>query len=69
MPRKKAETKSKMLLITWKHSAIGRPQEQRNTIKAIGLKKLHQTVSRPDNPAMRGMIKAVEHLVEVKEEA
>jgi len=68
MPRKKVET-AKLISITWKHSAIGRVKVQRDTIKALGLKKLNQTVSKVDNPAIRGMIKKVSHLVEVKEEA
>lgn len=69
MPRKKAETKTKMITVTWKHSAIGRTQVQKDTIKAMGFKWLNQSLLKADNPAMRGMIKAVEHLVEVKEEA
>jgi large subunit ribosomal protein L30 len=69
MPRKKAETKPKMLTVTWKHSAIGRAKVQKDTIAAIGFKWLNQSLQKADNPAMRGMIKKVEHLVEVKEEA
>ncbi len=65
MPRKKKEEKT--IEITWKHSAIGRTQVQKDTIKALGFKKLNQTIEKPDNPAIRGMIKSVEHLVEVKE--
>lgn len=65
MPKKKTEAGS--LAITWKHSAIGRVKDQKDTIKALGFTKLHQTVIKPDNPAIRGMIRAVEHLVEVKE--
>jgi len=65
MPRKKSNEKT--IQITWKHSAIGRSQVQKETIKALGLKKLNQTIEKPDNPAIRGMIKSVEHLVEVKE--
>lgn len=67
MPRKKVQSKQKMLSITWKQSAIGRTQVQKDTIKALGLKKLNQTITKSDNPAIRGMIKAVEHLVEVTE--
>ncbi len=69
MPRKKAEAKPKSITIIWKHSAIGRTQVQKDTIKAIGFTKLNQTLVKADNPALRGMIKKVEHLVEVKEEA
>ncbi|EFQ24043.1 50S ribosomal protein L30 [Aminomonas paucivorans] len=52
------------LTITWKHSAIGRPDRQGLTIRALGLRKLHQTVTHEDTPQIRGMIRAVEHLVE-----
>ena len=69
MPKKKVESKTKMVTVTWKHSAIGRAQVQKDTIKAMGFKWLNQSLLKADNPAMRGMIKAVEHLVEVKEEA
>jgi large subunit ribosomal protein L30 len=68
MPKaKKADSKAKTLSITWKTSAIGRNRIQGDTIQALGLKKLNQTVSKVDNPAIRGMIKKVEHLVEVNE--
>ncbi len=68
MPKaKKADSKAKILSITWKISAIGRNKTQRATIKALGLKKLNQTVDKIDNPAIRGMVKKVAHLVQVKE--
>lgn len=50
--------------ITWKKSAIGYPRPQKRTIKALGLKKLNQTVIQEDVPAIRGMIEKVRHLVE-----
>ncbi|MFD1708094.1 50S ribosomal protein L30 [Siminovitchia sediminis] len=56
------------LAVTLKRSLIGRTQDQRDTVKALGLRKLHQTVEHDDNPAIRGMIKKVSHLVEVKEQ-
>ncbi|WP_028988528.1 50S ribosomal protein L30 [Thermicanus aegyptius] len=55
------------LEITLKRSLIGRPEKQRITVKTLGLKKVNQTVVHEDNPAIRGMIKKVSHLVEVKE--
>jgi large subunit ribosomal protein L30 len=67
MPKKKVQSKQKMISVTWKQSAIGRTQVQKDTIKALGFKRLNQTISKVDNPAIRGMVKAVEHLVEVKE--
>lgn len=56
------------LAVTLKRSLIGRTQSQRDTVKALGLRKLHQTVEHDDNPAIRGMVKKVSHLVEVKEQ-
>jgi large subunit ribosomal protein L30 len=55
------------LQITLTRSVIGRPQDQRETVIALGLRKLHQTVEKQDNAAMRGMINKVSHLVTVKE--
>jgi large subunit ribosomal protein L30 len=65
--KKSSGNDAKKLAITWKASAIGRTQVQKNTVKALGLKKLNQTVIQPDNPAIRGMIKKVIHLLDVKD--
>ncbi|MRX72527.1 50S ribosomal protein L30 [Bacillus lacus] len=56
------------LAITLTRSVIGRPEGQRTTVKTLGLKKMHQTVVHEDNPAIRGMINKVAHLVTVKEQ-
>ena len=53
------------ILITWKKSAIGYHRSQKDTIKKLGFKRLHQTVEHDDNPAIRGMISKVAHLIEV----
>jgi large subunit ribosomal protein L30 len=55
------------LEITLTRSLIGRPQDQRETVKALGLKKMNQTVEHADNAAIRGMINKVSHLVSVNE--
>ena len=47
-------------------SPIGYEKSQRATLRALGLRKLHQTVEKEDTPAIRGMITAVSHLVDVK---
>jgi large subunit ribosomal protein L30 len=47
---------------------IGRPEDQRVTVNTLGLRKMHQTVVQEDNPAIRGMITKVAHLVTVKEQ-
>ncbi len=53
--------------ITLTKSPIGRKPEQRKTVVALGLSKLHSSVVRGDNSAVRGMIKAVSHLVTVED--
>ena len=57
---------SKTITVTWVKSAIGYSIRQKRTIAALGFGKLGQTVTRPDNPQVRGMIEAVKHLVQVK---
>ena len=55
------------LRIKWVKSAIGYSKDQKATIRALGLHKLQQSVEHEDNPAMRGMIRKVNHLVKVEE--
>ena len=55
------------LRVKWVKSAIGYPKDQKATIKALGLRKLQQTVEHDDQPAVRGMIHKVIHLVQVEE--
>jgi len=55
------------LRITWTNSAIGHSRDQKRTIRALGLKRLHQSVEHSDNPTIRGMIMKVRHLVRVEE--
>ncbi|ALC83351.1 MULTISPECIES: 50S ribosomal protein L30 [Bacillus] len=56
------------LEITLTRSVIGRPEDQRVTVRTLGLKKTNQTVVHEDNAAIRGMINKVSHLVSVKEQ-
>ncbi|MEO3947999.1 MULTISPECIES: 50S ribosomal protein L30 [Gorillibacterium] len=58
---------AKQLQITLVRSLIGRPEKQRVTVKTLGLTKMHQTVLQQDNPAIRGMVNQVKHLVDVVE--
>ena len=55
------------LRIRWKKSTIGYPQRQRDTIRTLGLRRLYSVVEQEDTPAVRGMVFAVRHLVEVEE--
>jgi len=57
----------KTIRVTWKKSISGRPENQRKTIRALGFRRLNQTVVLPDQTAIRGMIHRVIHLVEVAE--
>ena len=59
---------AKKLEITLTRSVIGRPEDQRVTVRTLGLRKMHQTVVLEDNAAIRGMINKVAHLVTVKEQ-
>jgi large subunit ribosomal protein L30 len=55
------------LQITLVRSLIGRPENQRQTVKSLGLRKTNSSVVKEDNAATRGMVNTVSHLVEVKE--
>lgn len=55
------------LKITLVKSPIGAIPKHRKTVEALGLKKVNKTVEMPDNAAVRGMIKQVNHLVKVEE--
>lgn len=54
------------LKVTLKRSTIGRPQNQKDTVKALGLSKINSVVVKPDNEAIKGMITTVSHLVDVE---
>lgn len=58
---------SKKLEITLTRSVIGGSEVQRNTVQALGLKKIRQSVVFEDTPAVRGMVNKVSHLLSVKE--
>jgi large subunit ribosomal protein L30 len=59
--------KSKVLRITLVRSPIGYDHRQKRTVRALGLRRMNQTVEKPDSPTLRGMINAVRHLVRVEE--
>ena len=62
-----AKKKSKTLRIVWVKSGIGYSERQKNTIRALGLRRLGHTVEHADTPVIRGMIDKVRHLVQVQE--
>lgn len=53
--------------ITQVKSLIDRPKRQKDTVKALGLKKVNQTVEKEANPQILGMVAKVAHLVKVEE--
>lgn len=58
---------SERLRITLVRSPIGYRAKQRETVRSLGLRRMHQTVERPDTPAVRGMVFKVQHLLKVEE--
>ncbi|HWL66582.1 MAG TPA: 50S ribosomal protein L30 [Actinomycetota bacterium] len=55
------------LKVTQVRSAVDKGKKQRGTIRALGLKRLGHSVVHDDKPEIRGMIRAVQHLIEVEE--
>ena len=53
--------------VTLTRSVIGRPETQRKTVRALGLRKINSVVELPDNPAIRGQLHKVEHLIKIEE--
>lgn len=64
---KKAAKGGKTVKVKWVVSFISCTDDMRQTIRGLGLRRLHQVVEREDTPAVRGMIHKVRHLVEVVE--
>ncbi|HET6598230.1 MAG TPA: 50S ribosomal protein L30 [Anaerolineales bacterium] len=65
MPKK--ETGEKAIRVTLVRSPIGYTKDQKETVRALGLRRMHQTIEHQDSPALRGMIRKVVHLVRVEE--
>jgi len=64
MPKKEAK---KTLRVTLIKSPIGYSKDQKATARALGFRKLNQTVEHTDNPAVRGMINKIIHMVRIEE--
>jgi large subunit ribosomal protein L30 len=58
----------KIVYITLVRSPIGNSKRHKGTIKALGLRRMNQTVEHVDSPTLRGMLAKVSHMVEVVEE-
>ena len=59
--------KSKDILITQIKSGIGYRKKTKDTLRALGIRKLNQTVEKKDTPSIRGMISKISHLLKVEE--
>ena len=57
------------LSITWVKSGIGYKEDQKRTLKALGFRRLNQSVTHEDSSSLRGMIQKVRHLVRVEAKA
>jgi large subunit ribosomal protein L30 len=62
-----AKTTQKLLRITLVKSPIGYSVRHKATVRALGLRRMHQTVEQADTPTLRGMLYLVNHLVKVEE--
>jgi large subunit ribosomal protein L30 len=58
---------AKMIRLTLVRSALGYTKRHKDTVRSLGLRRLHQTVEIADSPNIRGMIAKVAHLVQVEE--
>jgi large subunit ribosomal protein L30 len=56
-----------MLRLTLTRSPIGYSQRHKDTIRTLGLKRMHQSVEKADSPSLRGMLLLVNHLVTIEE--
>ena len=63
----KKKTEPKRIVITQVRSGIGAPESQRKTLRALGFTKHQQTRTHDDTPAIRGMIRQIQHLLAVRE--
>ena len=65
MTTKTSKAASGKIQIKWVRSAICAPEKQKLVIKGMGFTRLNQVIERPNNAAIRGMVKKVPHLVEI----
>ena len=63
----KAKADVKTIKVTLVRSPIGYNKKQKDTVRALGLRRMNQTVEHPDTPAVRGMLNKVVHLIRVEE--
>ena len=64
---KSKKTKQRTLQITLVKSPIGYSERQKKTVRALGLRRMNQTVEQVDSPVLRGMLARLSHLIQVEE--
>ncbi|HQU82173.1 MAG TPA: 50S ribosomal protein L30 [Pyrinomonadaceae bacterium] len=67
MAKKTEQENGGTIKIQYYRSSIGYPKKQKEIVKKLGISKLNQTVTRPDNAAMRGVVAKVPHLLKIVE--
>jgi large subunit ribosomal protein L30 len=65
MPKK--QTSNKVLQVTLVKSPIGYTKDQKATVRALGLRRMNQTIEHKDTPAIRGMLNKIIHLVKIEQ--
>ena len=65
MTAKKANAGGGKIQLKWVRSAICSPVKHKLVVKGLGFTRLNQVIERPDNPAIRGMVAKIPHLVEI----
>ena len=60
-------SKTQKIKVTQIGSPIGRPKDQRQTLKGLGLNKMHRTRELENTPSVRGMVNKIKHLVRVED--
>jgi len=65
MAKKEESNAGGMITIQYYHSSIGYAKKQKDVVRALGITKLNQKVTRPDTPSMRGIVAKVPHLLRI----
>jgi large subunit ribosomal protein L30 len=65
---KQKKSKERKLQLTLVKSPIGYSERQKATVRALGFRRVYQTIEKLDSPALRGMLDKVSHLVQVEEQ-
>lgn len=65
--KRKTKKKEKIIRVTLVKSPIGYNISQKRTVKALGLRRMNQTVEHKDSPSIRGMLAKINHLIQVEE--